>query len=109
MPTKNPTTQRRSRNNDPSGPPPSPALGAAEREVCLGGERGDSDPRQVEPPLVDDEAPLPAREELPIEEEKVVELEAAFQAQQRAPFEPLQVRQLRLRREQSRERREVQR
>ena len=63
---------------------------ALERQVGLGGERRDADPRQVEAPLVDDEAPLPAREELAVEREQVVELEVALEPQQRAPLQLLQ-------------------
>src|SRR5262249_1597839 len=89
--------------------PRSRLLPLGEREVRLGGKRGDPDARQVEPLLVDDKAALPRREELPVEEQQVVELEMALELQQRTPLEALQARQLRLRREQRRERREVQR
>ena len=61
-----------------------------ERQVRLGSERGDADARQIAPPLVDDEPPLPAREELAVEEEQVVELELALQREQRAPLQLLQ-------------------
>ena len=82
---------------------------ALERQVRLGRERGDPDPGQVEPPLVDDEAPLPAREELAVEGEQVVELEMALQRQQRAALHGLQAVQLGFGCEQRGERREVQR
>src|SRR5262249_534341 len=100
--------RKRARGGGPPRPLESLRLAAAERQVRLGRKRRNPDPWKVETPLVDDEAALPAREELPIEEEQVVELEAALQPQERATLEPLQLRELRLGREQSRERREVQ-
>ena len=50
-----------------------------ERQVRLRCEGGNADAREIEPPLVDHEAPFPAREELAIEREQVVELELALQ------------------------------
>ena len=82
---------------------------ALEREVRLRRERGDPDPRQVAPPFVDDEATLPAREELLVEREQVVELEVSFQRAQRAPLQLLLPGQLGVRRKQRGERREVER
>ena len=52
---------------------------------------------------------MPARKELAVEEQQVVELEVPLQPQQRAPLEPLQGGQLRFRREQRGEGCEVQR
>ena len=57
--------------------------------VRLCRERRERHARQVEPPLVDEEAALPAREELAVEAEQVVELEASFQLQQRQPLKLL--------------------
>src|SRR5690348_8269066 len=94
------------------GPPRrvrSRAVATAEGQVRLCCERCDPDPRKVEAPLVDDEAALPAREELLVEMQQVVELEAPLHPQEGATLEFLQRRQLALRGEQRRERREVQR
>src|SRR5262245_14743378 len=88
---------------------PSFARAAAERQVRLRGERGDADTRQVELALVDDEPPLPGREELAVEHEQIVQLEATLESQQRAPLELLQGREIRLGREQRREGSEVER
>src|SRR6476659_8840976 len=49
-------------------------VAAGERQIGLGRERRDADARQVAAPLVDDEAPLPAGQELAVEDEQVVEL-----------------------------------
>ena len=63
---------------------------ALERQVGLGRERGDPDARQVTPTLVDDEPPLPLREELAVEREQVVELEMPLEREQCAPLHLLQ-------------------
>src|SRR5437667_62425 len=53
-----------------------------ERQVGLGGERGDRDARQVTHVLVHDEPPLPAGEELAVEMQQVIQLEAPFEREQ---------------------------
>jgi hypothetical protein len=63
---------------------------AAEGHVRLRRQRGDPDTSQVEPPLIDDEPPLPQREELPVEEQEVVELEVPLQPHECPPLESLQ-------------------
>src|SRR5581483_10763841 len=88
---------------------PGRARSLLERQVGLGREGRDADARQVAPSLVDDEATLPAREELPVERKQVVELEAALEREQGAPLELLQRRELALRSEEGGERREVER
>src|ERR1051326_7238016 len=87
----------------PSRAPP------AEGQVRLGRQRGDPDTRQVAPPLVDDEAPLPARQELPVELQQVVELEMPFEREEGSPLDLLQPVELGLRREQGGEGSEVER
>jgi hypothetical protein len=82
---------------------------AAERQIGLRGEGGDPDTGQVGAMLVDDEAPLPGRKELAVEEQEVVELEAAFQPGQGTPLRPLERFQFRLGRQQRGERREIER
>jgi len=64
---------------------------------------------QIATALVDDETALPAREELLVEEQQVVELEPALERQERPALELLQSVQLHPRREQRRERGEVER
>src|SRR5581483_6376235 len=100
-------TRRRSRWRTPR-----PARGrprSLEREVRLDGERRDSHARQVATPLVDHEALLPGREELPVEEQQVVELEPRLHATECRSLEALREAELCLRREQRCEGREVQR
>src|SRR6185437_2119154 len=82
---------------------------ALEREVRLGCESRDPDAGQVAAVLVDDEPALPEREELPVEDEQVVELEMPLERQQRASLELLQDGEIRLRRKQRGEGREVER
>src|ERR671930_2513960 len=83
------------------------ALTSAERQVGLGGKRGNADAGQVEPSLVDHEPPLPLRKELAVEQKQIVELEVTLQPQQRPSLEALHGRKLGLGREQRRERGEV--
>src|SRR5947199_26659 len=54
----------------------SPAIAVPTATLCRQGR--DPDARQISPPLVDHEAALPLRKELPVEEQQVVELEAAL-------------------------------
>ena len=72
-----PTTPARARARLPA--PRSLAVSSAEGQIRLGRERRDPDARKVEPLLVHDEAALPLREELPVEEQEIVELEVALE------------------------------
>jgi hypothetical protein len=62
---------------------------------------------EIRATLVDDEPPLPAREELSVEEEQVVELEMALQREERSPLQLLQGAKLGLGCQQGCERRKV--
>src|SRR5207247_9126198 len=88
-----------------SRPPRLPAEG----EIGLRGKRSDANPRQIETRLVHDEAALPPRKELAIEQQQVVELEMSLEPKERPALEPLQLRQLGFRREQRCKRCEIQR
>lgn len=59
--------------------------------------------------FVDDEAPLPAGEELVVEDEQVVELEVPFHGEEWAALDPLETGELGLGREVQRDALEVER